>query len=47
MAYVYLCECGGGPRRSGTRPKDKKKRREEKTKEKKCQRLCKRYSIQL
>jgi hypothetical protein len=32
---------------SGTRPKDKKKRGEEKTKEKKCQRLCKRHSIQL
>lgn len=27
MLYVYLCECGGGPGHSGTKPKGK--RREE------------------
>jgi hypothetical protein len=30
MLYVYLCECGGGPGHSGTKPKGK--RREERRK---------------
>jgi len=44
MLYVYLCECGGGPGHSGTKPKGK--RREERRREN-CQRLWKRCSIQL